>query len=234
MKREADRLLQQVQQMRENVQLIEQGLVGQLSVGYVGAAMHCILPDILCMLQECFPDITTNLLELSNEEQIRSIQSGRIDVGFVRTPIRIEGVVAKTVFLEKFVLVLPEQYSLTTEQSPDLADLANAPFISFARDCGPGLVDTIVKICNKAGFAPRIVHETSQINSILRLVESGLGYSIVPVSAKYGYQLRVRYIELNQYEETAALSLIYKKDTTRAIVKNFLSLFDDRKFSPIK
>jgi len=42
------------------------------------------------------------------------------------------------------------------------------------------MVDQITALCNRLGFSPRLVHETSQLHSVLRLVESGLGYAIVP------------------------------------------------------
>ena len=105
-----------------------------------------------------------------------------------------------------------------------LRALAKEPFIAFSRECGPALVDSVINICNKCGFSPSIVHQASQINTIVRLVESGLGYSIVPASVRHGYDLKVRFIELNDFKETAYLSMIYRQVDMKPILKKFVKL----------
>jgi DNA-binding transcriptional LysR family regulator len=90
--------------------------------------------------------------------------------------------------------------------------LANEPFIGFAAGCSPSMHKSILQICSQAGFIPIIRHETSQINAVLRLVECGLGYSIVPCSSLNAYRLKLRSIPLSQFKEKADLRIVYKKD----------------------
>ena len=226
--KEVDHLLNRLQHIREGIKLVDRGVAGQISIGYVGATMHSILPDVLLKMKNVYAQVNTVLLELSNEDQITGVRSGRIDVGFVRTPMQAKGVVIKEILREKFCLVLPKNFKLKTSGESVLGALANESFIAFARDCGPGLVDSPIKICNQAGFSPKVVHETTQINSILRLVEIGLGYAIVPSSVKRGYELKLQFIELEQFEETATLSLVYHKDNQKPAVLNFISLIENR------
>lgn len=40
----------------------------------------------------------------------------------------------------------------------------------------------MIEICAKYGFAPKIVHESNNISSIIQLVKNGLGISIVPTN----------------------------------------------------
>jgi DNA-binding transcriptional LysR family regulator len=40
----------------------------------------------------------------------------------------------------------------------------------------------LIEICAKYGFAPKIVHESNNISSIIQLVKNGLGISIVPTN----------------------------------------------------
>ncbi len=220
---ESQKIFNHLSAVRKTLGLMHQGVVGQINIGYVGAAMHCILPDLLVKLNSACPDVNAQLLELSTESQIQAIQTGQIDVGFIRTPVDIAGLIARSVYREPFSLVLPAEYEPVEATAAGIRALANEPFISFARVCGPGLIDSVLSICSKSGFAPRIVHETSQMNSVVRLVESGLGYSIVPSSVKNGYDLKVTFVELAGFEETAELSVVYAKGESTAIVQNFLA-----------
>ncbi|MCG8604685.1 LysR family transcriptional regulator [bacterium] len=221
---EALKVFTQLEAIQNSLKLIDQGTAGQISIGYVGAAMHCILPELLVRLRTVYPDVNTVLRELTNDKQIQAIGSGELDVGFLRTPVRVDELVVRTIHKETFSVVLPLGDDWPNGKETTLADLADKPFIAFSRECGPGLIDPIIRICNKNGFSPRIVHETSQIHSIVRLVESGLGYSVVPTSVCHGYDLRVRFVELDRFNERAELAMVYKKTDLQPIVRNFVRL----------
>src|SRR3546814_17639592 len=66
--------------------------------------------------------------------------------------------------------------------SSDLLALSIEPFVLFSRAVGAGLHDEIVAACRVAGFSPRVVQEASQVTSIVNLVASGIGASILPAS----------------------------------------------------
>src|SRR3546814_18669205 len=69
--------------------------------------------------------------------------------------------------------------------SSDLLALSIEPFVLFSRAVGAGLHDEIVAACRVAGFSPRVVQEASQVTSIVNLVASGLGVSILPASMQH-------------------------------------------------
>ncbi len=43
----------------------------------------------------------------------------------------------------------------------------------------PGYYDTIISICNRAGFSAKIHQEAEGLTTILSLVSAGIGYSLV-------------------------------------------------------
>ena len=222
---EVQKIFSHIESIKKSLCLIDKGIVGQITIGYIGAAMHSILPKILTKLKSTYKDVHTVLLDMNNSEQIQSLKNDKIDIGIIRMPVNVEGLKVKTVYREKFSLVLPfnNKYNITSDKQL-LKTLAEEPFISFSRKCGQALHNSINNICNKCGFSPNVVHQTDQINSIIRLVESGCGYSIVPASVKHGYDLKVRFIELESFNETSELSVIYKNSILRPIVRNFLEI----------
>jgi len=213
LKEEAAKVLAQIESMRNHLPLVEDGAEGGIKIGYVGSAMHSILPAVFAEIRRNLPGVHMSLSELKNLDQIAGLKYGNIDIGFIRTPITTEGLDIQPIYSETLSVIVPLAHPSARSKSFHVAQLAGEPFIAFCRDCAPWLFDSIIALCNREGFSPRIVHESSQVNSIVRLVESGIGYSIVPSSVKNGYNLGVRFQELADCPERAELALAYDSNT---------------------
>lgn len=227
LKKEAGRLFEHINVISRQISLIDQGVYGQLRIGYVGAVMHSLLPQVLKELRSQYPDISTLLSELGNESQIAALKNGQLDIGFIRTPMEADQIMAIPICQETFSIILSSDHPLGRQKHIELQSLAAEPFIGFSRDCAPGMVDRIIGICNNAGFSPNKLHETSQINTILRLVESNLGYSIVPSSVCLGYNLKIKYYELTDIPDRAEISLIYNPASITPLTQNAINLVTD-------
>ncbi|MBN1858315.1 LysR family transcriptional regulator [Candidatus Bipolaricaulota bacterium] len=228
LKAAASKLLAQADLIQHTVGLMQEGTAGFVRIGYVGSAMHAVVPALLRELHQRYPSIYPELFELDSDAQIRALHSGEIDIGFARTPIHAERLVMYPVLDETFSLVVPLGHRVAAASTLDLAALANEPFIGFSRSCAPGMADQILQICSDAGFSPRIVHSTSQLNTLLRLVESGLGYSIVPSSVRAGYDLNLAYIDLVDVPQRAQLAAIYDPQLVSGAVRTLLHLISRR------
>jgi DNA-binding transcriptional LysR family regulator len=192
--------------------------------------MHSVLPRVLSEIQRNLPQIHTSMFELRNLDQVAALKDGSLDIGFIRTPSNVSGLVLQPIYSETLSVILPAAHPLSDSAEFHLAALAEEPFISFSRACAPGLFDSIIGLCNKEGFSPRIVHESSQINSVVRLVESGMGYSIVPTSVKYGLILSTIFHELDMYPERAELALAYHADNLTPTSERIIELILEMKF----
>lgn len=225
LRREAAGLLAQLEAMAGQVRLVAQGTLGHVRIGYVGAVMHTLLPSWLTELSRQYPHIRTTLEELPNQAQVDALKAGRLDLGFVRSPVAYDALASLPVLEETFSLVVSAAHPLAARAGLSLRDLAAEPFIAFSRECAPAMVDTILAVCSAAGFAPRIAHETSQINTILRLVESGLGWSVVPSGVRDAYRLNLRYVELTDTPARAEVSLLYNPALANPATANIVALF---------
>lgn len=223
LKTQTNNLFYQIDNIKEQIKSIGEGTKGQLKIGYVGAAMHSILPSILQDMKQKFPEIKIYLHELDSEEQRKALLSGQIDVGFVRSAVINDKLLSVQVVEEPFALILPQKHPLALKRNLNLRDLAEDPFISFSKECGLNIFENIQSLCHKAGFTPKISHETSQINTVIRLVESDLGYSIVPLSAAEAYKTSVKVIDLKKFHERAVLYLLFTKQSCK-FIHNLISV----------
>jgi len=106
-------------------------------------------------------------------------------------------------------LILSKSHPLSSRKKIPLKKLADEPYIGFSPKCPPPLSKSVMSICNKSGFSPKVIHKALQINSIVKLVENNIGYSIIPIGPKAVFKENVKFFELKNYPERAEISLAY-------------------------
>ncbi len=60
------------------------------------------------------------------------------------------------------------------------SDIADLPFIAFSRASAPGLLARIQELFYLNDFRPKTAFEGGQLETVRRMVLSGLGWAIVP------------------------------------------------------
>jgi len=71
---EAKHVLAQVQEAKRTAQRAYRGEVGRLVVGYISSSTYDLLPMMLRVYRERFPDVEVALRELTTREQIRALE----------------------------------------------------------------------------------------------------------------------------------------------------------------
>jgi DNA-binding transcriptional LysR family regulator len=177
---EARAILARVHDAALVAQRAERGEVGRLSLGFVGFAALDTLPPLIGAFRRKFPDVLLRLHELSNENQIRGVLDGTLDVGIVREPATTTRIRFQSTFRDVQVVALPASHRLATQKQVKLRDLRDDPFIMTPRDNGFALYERIIGACVKAGFSPKIAQEAVMMMTGLGLVAAEVGVAIVP------------------------------------------------------
>jgi DNA-binding transcriptional LysR family regulator len=173
-----DRMSSTMHQIRD----IDQGVTGHLRIGFVGALLYQGLPTLLQTFQQSRSGLQLNMLELNTKDQLRELEHGSLDVGFVHTSRMPEGVSSLLFSCEELVVCLPEHHPLTGEQAIKLDQLRDDKFIAFSRQVSPYYYDRIQSLCLAAGIDPDIRCEARHWLSVISLVAQGFGIAIVPAS----------------------------------------------------
>ena len=206
------------------LQLINDGQEGEIRLGFVNSAMQNLIPSLLKKMQIDFPNVHFSLKELSSSKQIEQLKSNEIDVGFVRSNIVPDSFNIKTIFKEKFAVVLPKSHHLNERNFRHVGQLSKEPFIMFSNEDSPDYYNKIMSICEQKGFTPQVSHRTVHDNTIFKLVESGLGVAIVPNSFRHGLNLNIKFIELRNINQEAKLSVVWTKDNRNPALTKFIDL----------
>lgn len=224
LRRSAQRILEDAEGMQQLATRIRAGHVGVLRVGFVGSALYGPLPGLIRATRARLPDVTVTLEEIETGDQIQALLNHHIDVGVLRPPVQAHGLSHRHVFEEPLVAVLPDDHPLASRPHIDVGDLRDDEFVLFPRQLGVGLWDLVVSSCKAAGFQPQIVREVEHIHTMVGLVASGVGVTLVPASV---HRLRVpkaAYLPLEPATGNTVLSIAWNSDDDSPHLHRFLEV----------
>ena len=224
LKGEVEFILNHLELTRKQVKTISHGNLGEVRIGFLGSAMQVVIPKLLLQLKKSASGIKTSLEELSNRAQVDAIIKDKLDIGFVRLARVPKGVEIAPVYEDTFSVVLPINHQLTSRSFKSMGQLKEEDFVLFAQEYSPLYYDTVMSICEDAGFSPKVSHKSVHAQTIFKLVENSLGIAIVPTSLQHGFQMDVKFIELKKIPQKAVLSVIWKEDNRNPALQNCMDL----------
>jgi len=224
LKNEITKHLNDLEKILDHSKLINDGIAGRLNLGYVGSAMQQLIPNLLLRFKKEHPNIIFDLKEMDNQRQVNDLLSKDIDIGFLRLENLPKNLEVFPVLKENFCLVLPKNHPINASNFKNLKQLQKESFILFDPSYSTSYHENIMQIFNDSGFTPIISHNTINASSIYRLVENNLGVSIVPKSLQTGYNMAVKFIELNKIKQQTTLWAVWNKENKKPILKRLVYL----------
>jgi len=219
--RETGPLLMKVESLGSLVRRAQIGQAGRLTIAFSFSAAYTILPLLVRVFMERFPDLELDLREMHIELQLEALMAEKIDVGILRLPVRHPSIMTQPLQKEALVVALPAGHSLARKERISLKDLASVPLIA-GRNSG-AFYDSIKNLCRGAGFEPMLRQEASDLHTVLALVSVGLGLTLVPETMKASPAQNVvfKYLRENPMTE---LAVAWKRDNSPPVLQNFLQV----------
>ncbi|WP_263354156.1 LysR family transcriptional regulator [Acidicapsa acidisoli] len=216
--------LSQLEQGVRRARLTANGKLGRLRIGFISTAGREIVPDIVRQFRELNPEVEFSLRNILTAEQIRMLDAGALDIGFLRLPIGEHPALdVVTVHREPFVLVVPSSHKLAESKTVRLRELAGQDFVGYERAYAPGFHDLIFGILREAGIAPNVSQSAAEIPTLISLVASGMGVSILPISAVKHSVASVVACKILDRIPMSEIGIAVSKRFRAAVVDNFRS-----------
>ncbi len=204
------------------------GEQGRIAIGFTSSVpFHPFMPRIIRSFREAHPLISLVLEEGGTSELVEALRQERVDAAFIRSPVGDPlGLEVRPLLEEGMVVALPAGHELAQQRAPlPLSALAGETFILYRRPSGPGLYDSILAGCHRAGFSPRVGQEAPRMLSTLNLVAAGLGVSIVPDSMQGLHMDGVVFNPLKDRPPLRApLTFAHRRNERSPVVQRFISL----------
>ena len=160
------------------------GEIGTLDIGIIPTADNITLMRAIRRFCHRYPQVKVSIHSLSTAAQVAAIHRGEIQVGFVRLPVRDDSLDIRPVLRESLIVAMPAGHVLARRRTVPLRLLAKEPFVLFPRYLAPDYYDSIISVFYAAGLRLDIAHESEHVQTILGLVLSGFGVSVLPQSIR--------------------------------------------------
>ena len=197
----------------------------KIIIGAVPVMNQYGIASLIAFYQKKFPLIHIELLQKKTKELISLLDKGEIDVAFYLTDAKTEtGFDIYPVIHDEIVLVTDIKHPLAGRKSISFSELSEENFIFF--DAGSGMHEISIASCLQAGFTPKIIHNCTQVDTILDLVSEGLGVALLlDRSVKYFNNPRAKIVH---FEKPIIASMVLAIPANRKIPKDII---DFREFS---
>jgi DNA-binding transcriptional LysR family regulator len=224
---EAVRTLAQAESAINTAKRAATGEIGKLSIGFLGSATYVFLPELVRLFKAQHSGIKLTLQELTPLQQEVAFDKGQIDLGFTRalTTEQSKTFLSRHLYYDPMMAVLPVSKRITTKRVR-ISDLANETFVLFHREGAPPLFDTILGMCNQAGFSPKVECEPNMMQTVLSIVEAEQGVSIVPACVRNLRSHGIRFYRLQPDDVRVELVAAWKRGTMSVPLCAFLDLID--------
>lgn len=221
---DARRLLFHTEQFREQAASAAQGTSGQLLVGFVGSTSAGLLQRLVPLFRSEYPGVELVLREMTSAAILKQIDEDELDVGLVRTPL-LQKTSARILLLERdqFMAAVPRGNPLAARADLALADLAGEPFVMYSPSFAAGLHSAAMLVCQNRGFVPQVAQQATQIQTVLAMVESGLGIALVPSVMQRFTSHKIVFRHLTDLPEGSdiGLALAHKPERESAAAQRF-------------
>lgn len=162
---------------------------GIIRIGTIASAAEQWLPRIISRFRQDYPNIDYELLIGDYGEIEQWINDGRVDCGFICSPVMSD---LDVMILERdeLLAVLPKGHSLAELPAVPIEELCKGPFMLLER----GARGEVSELFEKRGLTPDIQFKTLDDYAVMSMVECGLGLAILPglILRRISYDVELR------------------------------------------
>lgn len=226
---EARAVLAHADRLRTLAREAQSGQRGRLMIGNIGSLTAGFLPASLTAFHAKYPDVDVSLVELRSREQRAAILRGKIQVGLVGGPVGPTDADFEQVLVSRSPLhaFLPSRHPLARRTNLALEELVEERMLAVASEPGGnGHIDTISGLFTSRGVKMPDVKIVDSLESLLALIASNQGISIIPslIARQRGTGLAARPLKIEGEDVQFSLWGVWRRTETSPLVRNFIQV----------
>ena len=217
----SERILRSVEEACRQARRIGHGEYGTLAIGFIGSQSHEWMPRVLKRFRAKYPEVEVTLMEIHPSQQLEALLARTLDVGLVgpisgKPPpgLRLE------CFSEEWPFVgMPNDHRFARLPKVALAQLKDEPFIFTSEKNSPSYRSLISRMCERAGFVPRVVQEVDRARTGVQYVAAGFGISIFAEHISRLPAPGVRFVPLSGPVQKMRYGIAWRKGAEEVVAR---------------
>jgi DNA-binding transcriptional LysR family regulator len=217
----SERILRSVEEASRQARRIGHGEYGTLAVGFIGSQSHEWMPRVLKRFRAKYPDVEVTLTEIHPSQQLDALLARTLDVGLVG-PIAGKpppGLCLECYSEERPFVGVANDHRFARLPRVSLVQLKDEPFILTSEKNSPIYRSLIARMCERAGFVPRVVQEVDRARTGVQYVAAGFGISIFAEHISRLPAPGVRFVPLSGPVQKMRYGIAWRKGAEQVVTR---------------
>lgn len=224
---EAKDIVSRYQHALDLVKEASQTTTGQLTIGFLGAAVQPFLSHFVTTFTGKHPQIKLTFQCNDIDTLTKNLNEDSIDIAFV-THVDcsfFSGLESETILTDRLMAVVHPNHPLAKKESLSLQDLSGIPIIAFSQQNNPLAHDFHKQLFKKANAHYNIARETPNMETAFFFVSINEGIFIIPSHLKY-MAAGLCVLPLEDESCSISLNLVWKKHSPNPSISVFKKDFN--------
>lgn len=214
----AERAARILADTRELIEVAQHGdvlLSGQLRLGVIPSVAPYLLPPVLPLLRDRYPNLNLAVRETQTHTLLQELVDGKLDAILLALPIKHPDIETEVLFEDRFVLALPADRELSglISATPDFVERERLLLLEE----GHCLRDQALTYCELKQVRSINTFGASSLATIVEMVAAGYGITLLP-EISLGLETRGRSLKLMRFvdpEPSRTLGLVWRSTSPR-------------------
>lgn len=175
----AREILRGVDELGDLARASQSTLVGRLRLGVIPTIAPYLLPTLIGLLDEAYPELDVHVRETLTPKLIEELVDGRLDAALVALPVSEPSLYEVALFEEEFLLVRPQA---DVDKPVPNGDMLREMRLLLLEE-GHCFRDQALSFCKMQTAVPREGLDGSSLSTLVQMVGAGMGVTLIPQMA---------------------------------------------------
>ena len=180
----AERVFPEIDRLRATMQESERMIIGRVTIGTVNSIGIYVLPEILTVFKEEFPDVSLKVDFKEADPIMDLLRAGRVDFSILPWDRKYPELTSVRLTKSKMFLVAPTDHPLARKRSISPRELEQYPFVGYEE--GMYTRTMIDGLFRRMAVTVEYSIESANSATIKHMVMAGMGVGVLPEFAVSG------------------------------------------------
>jgi LysR family hydrogen peroxide-inducible transcriptional activator len=191
-------------------------LAGALRIAMLPTIGPYLLPRVAREITKALPRLDLRLYEYPTAAMLAKLRAGEIDLGILALPVDLDGLEARELYDETFMVAVPAAHPLAKRPTIRIQDLHGETLLLL--EDGHCLRDQALAVCSHASMQEKQDFRATSLETLRQMVATGAGVTLLPELATHGASRHARGVVVRPFAPPAPLRKIggvWRRTTAR-------------------
>ena len=193
-----------------------------MSVGYMFALAHAVLPKLVPELRRSLPKVDLEFIELSASTREARLLDHSVTVALCMPAIHHSEIDASTIGTQRLMLAMPASSPLARSAAVAVKRLQGRPLVGLPGPAEDPATSVVTSLLRRHQVDMPVANRVETVHSALSMVLAGEGLAILPACAELGCPTGVVFRPFLDADDAIDVAVCWRRDSLNPLVRNFL------------